>query len=122
MGFDYTTRHLTGQQRAIIASKKNKDKNTITETDVTLNNKEEGKEVLMSLNLYHYTSAFEGIVKNRTLRLVQSTQSNDEKDTVHIHDLIEQNKDYFYINEPIKENRVIDFFCLMFLVASKTID
>ncbi|MDF9409854.1 MAG: hypothetical protein A4E52_00390 [Pelotomaculum sp. PtaB.Bin013] len=53
------------------------------------------------MRLFHYTSeeGFQGIVLNKTLRLTQSTQSNDKKDTIHIHSLINENIEDFYINE-----------------------
>lgn len=62
------------------------------------------------MNLYHYTSegGFEGIVLNNTMRLTLSTQSNDEKDTIHIHDLIRENKEKFYKNDNQEYNLMID--------------
>lgn len=68
------------------------------------------------MKLYHYTSqkGFEGIVLNQLLRLTQSTQSNDITDTIHIHNLINENKEYFYINQDIKENKVIEMILDIF--------
>lgn len=68
------------------------------------------------MKLYHYTSqkGFEGIILNQLLRLTQSTQSNDITDTIHIHNLINENKEYFYINQDIKENKVIEIILDLF--------
>ncbi len=68
------------------------------------------------MNLFHYTSeaGFKGSVLNRTLRLVQSTHSNDRRDTVHIHDLIKEDIESFYINEDIKDNQVIEMILNVF--------
>lgn len=61
------------------------------------------------MKVFHYTSdkGFEGIVLNQCIRLTQSTQSNDKTDTIHIHEIIKDNIDYFQINDDIKDNRVI---------------
>ena len=68
------------------------------------------------MKLHHYTSesGFKGLALNRTMRLVQSTQSNDKKDTVHIHDLINERIEDFYINQDIKENNVIETILRIF--------
>lgn len=68
------------------------------------------------MKLYHYTSekGFQGIALNKILRLTQSTQSNDEKDTIHIHNLINEKIEDFYINEDIRENRVIEIILKIF--------
>lgn len=68
------------------------------------------------MHLYHYTSqkGYEGIVLNKIMRLTQSTQSNDMRDTVHIHDLINEKMEDFYLNEDIKENHVIETILKIF--------
>lgn len=62
------------------------------------------------MNLYHYTSeaGFNGIVLNNIMRLTLSTQSNDEKDTIYIYDLIKENKDKLYIDNMPEHNMIID--------------
>lgn len=62
------------------------------------------------MNLYHYTNdgGFEGIILNNTFRLVLSTQSNDEKDTIEIYDLIKNNKDKFHKENDKYYNMMID--------------
>lgn len=63
-----------------------------------------------NLRLYHYTSeaGFIGMVLDRRIRLTQSTQSNDSKDTIYIHDLINANKEEFILNDNMRDNKVID--------------
>lgn len=62
------------------------------------------------MSLHHYTSedSFEGIVLDNTIRLTLSTQSNDCKDTIYIHELIRDNKEKFYIEDMPDHSRVID--------------
>lgn len=68
------------------------------------------------MRLFHYTSeeGFQGIVLNKTLRLTQSTQSNDKKDTIHIHSLINEKIEDFYINEDIRKQKVIEAILRIF--------
>lgn len=48
------------------------------------------------------------------MRLTQSTQSNDKTDTIHIHQIIRDNIEYFQINYEIKDNRVIQMVLDLF--------
>lgn len=68
------------------------------------------------MKLYHYASeeGFIGMVLNKKMRFTQSTQSNDRKDTVYIHDLIDESREELYLNDEIRENRVIDMMLEIF--------